>query len=184
MFEKFTDEARRAVVFAQEEARSLGHTYIGTEHLLLGVMHQPEDPGAAALASHGVSPEAVRSLIVDIVGEGSELGSREAEALGAIGISLDAVRDKVEAAFGPGALERKAKPGGHIPFTRRAKAALEASLREALSLHQRRIRPAHVLLGILKEPDTVALQVLARREVDSEALRQGVLDGLVADAQE
>src|SRR6476620_3808868 len=101
MFERFTDEAREVVVRAQEEARRLHHHYIGTEHLLLGLLDRPGAPVAMILTRHGLTRdaaiEAIRSFTA---GDGLD-----AEALGTVGIDLDAVRSSVEATFGPGALD-------------------------------------------------------------------------------
>jgi hypothetical protein len=124
MFERFTDRARRVVVLAQEEARLLNHNHIGTEHILLGLIHEGE--GIAYLA------------------------------LTELGISLDAVRAQVEAEIGQGS----EAPGGHIPFTPRAKKVLELSLREALQLGHNYIGTEHILLGLIREGEGVAAQVL------------------------
>jgi hypothetical protein len=124
MFERFTDRARRVVVLAQEEARLLNHNHIGTEHILLGLIHEGE--GVAYLA------------------------------LTDLGISLDAVRAQVEAEIGQGS----EAPGGHIPFTPRAKKVLELSLREALQLGHNYIGTEHILLGLIREGEGVAAQVL------------------------
>ncbi|MCY1138209.1 ATP-dependent Clp protease ATP-binding subunit [Actinoplanes sp. Pm04-4] len=124
MFERFTDRARRVVVLAQEEARLLNHSYIGTEHLLLGLLH-----------------------------EGEGVASR---ALGSLGVTLSAVRERVEEKVGLGA----SSPGGHIPFTPRAKKVLELALRESLQLGHNFIGAEHILLGLIREGEGVALQVL------------------------
>jgi hypothetical protein len=144
MFERFTDRARRAVVLAQEEARRLDHNYIGTEHLLLGLIHEGE--GVAA------------------------------EALEALGVSLEAVRARVEEAIGRG----PEPPGGHIPFTPRAKKVLELSLREALQLGHSYIGTEHILLGLIREGEGVAAQVLVKLGADLSRVRQQVLE-LLAD---
>ena len=135
MFERFTDRARRTVVLAQEEARLLNHNYIGTEHLLLGVIHEGEGVAATALST--------------------------------MGISLDDVRADVEAVLGRG----EGLVSGHIPFTPRAKKVLELSLREALQLGSQYIGTEHILLGLLREGDGVAAQVLVARGVDPHRLR-------------
>src|SRR6476659_632605 len=153
MFERFTDRARDSVVAAQHGARELGHNYIGTEHLLLGIARVEDAFGAKVLRRLGLEPDAVRSAIVRIIGEGPVgLGDPEAAALRSIGIDLDEVRRRVEEAFGPGALERTVRPrrgrsrGGRrcldpnpnarwpLPFTPRAKKVLELALREATAL--------------------------------------------------
>jgi ATP-dependent Clp protease ATP-binding subunit ClpC len=139
MFERFTDRARRVVVLAQDEARMLKHNYIGTEHILLGLIHEGE----------GVAAEALESL----------------------GISLDAVRQQVEEIIGQG----QQAPSGHIPFTPRAKKVLELSLRESLQLGHNYIGTEHILLGLIREGDGVAAQVLVRLGADLNRVRQQVI---------
>jgi len=139
MFERFTDRARRVVVLAQEEARMLNHNYIGTEHVLLGLVHEGE--GVAA------------------------------KALGALGIALEAVREQVEEIIGQG----EQAPGGHIPFTPRAKRVLELSLREALQLGHNYIGTEHILLGLIREGEGVAAQVLVKLGADLNRVRQQVM---------
>jgi ATP-dependent Clp protease ATP-binding subunit ClpC len=139
MFERFTDRARRVVVLAQEEARMLNHNYIGTEHILLGLIHEGE----------GVAAKALESL----------------------GISLDAVRGQVEEIIGQG----QAAPTGHIPFTPRAKKVLELSLREALQLGHNYIGTEHILLGLIREGEGVAAQVLQKLGADLNRVRQQVI---------
>ena len=125
MFERFTDRARRVVVLAQEEARMLSHGYIGTEHLLLGLIHEGGGASGAALESLSITLDDARAQVVAIVPRGQEPLS------------------------------------GHIPFTPRAKKILELSLREALDLGHSSIGPEHILLGIVREGQGVANQVLA-----------------------
>jgi hypothetical protein len=139
MFERFTDRARRVVVLAQEEARLLNHNYIGTEHILLGLLREGE----------GVAAKALESL----------------------GISLDAVRQRVEEIIGPG----QEAPAGHIPFTPRGKKVLELSLRESLQLGHNYIGTEHILLGLIREGDGVAAQVLVRLGADLNRVRQQVI---------
>ncbi|MEV0903210.1 Clp protease N-terminal domain-containing protein, partial [Actinoplanes sp. NPDC049802] len=140
MFERFTDRARRVVVLAQEEARMLNHNYIGTEHLLLGLVHQGEGVAAVALERLGVSLAAVRQQVEEVIGQGDE------------------------------------PPSGHIPFTPRAKKVLEMSLREALQLGHNYIGTEHILLGLIRERDGVAAQVLARMGADPERVRLQVAE--------
>ena len=140
MFERFTDRARRVVVLAQEEARMLNHNYIGTEHILLGLLHEGE--GAAY------------------------------QALTALDISLDTVRAKVEEIIGTGQKEAS----GHIPFTPRAKKVLELSLRESLQLGHSYIGTEHILLGLLREGEGVAAQVLVKMGTDLNRVRQRVVE--------
>jgi ATP-dependent Clp protease ATP-binding subunit ClpA len=139
MFERFTDKARQSVVVAQEEARLLNHDYIGTEHLLLGLLSQPESIAAGVLTR--------------------------------LGISLDGTRADVEAFIGRGA----GPPAGHIPFTPRAKKVLELSLREALQLGHNYIGTEHILLGIVREGEGVAAQVLTQRGAALDRVRALVL---------
>ncbi|WNV76991.1 Clp protease N-terminal domain-containing protein [Geodermatophilus sp. DSM 44513] len=181
MFERFTAEARQVVVLAQEEARSLRHASIGTEHLLLALLGQ-DTPAAAALRRHGLTREEVAAAVQAHVGG----GDLDADALRTLGIDLDAVRGAVEATFGPGALEarpaggrRRASPS-HVPFTPRAKTVLELSLREALALKHNRITDTHVLLGLLREGRGLAAQVLHERGVDVAALRRDLVAALAA----
>jgi len=126
MFERFTDRARRVVVLAQEEARMLNHNYIGTEHILLGLIHEGEGVAAKALESLGIALEGVRQQVEEIIGQGQQA------------------------------------PSGHIPFTPRAKKVLELSLREALQLGHNYIGTEHILLGLIREGEGVAAQVLVK----------------------
>jgi ATP-dependent Clp protease ATP-binding subunit ClpA len=185
MFERFTDRARGATVAAQVAARRLGHGHIGTEHLLLGLL---EGDGIAAqvLGGLGVTPAAVEREIQAEVGRGP-LGPGDAEALGAIGIDLEEVRRRMEASFGPGALHwhpdphcraGRPRPGGHIPFTPRAKKVLELSLREALALKHKYIGTEHILLGLVREGEGLAMLVLTRLGAGPDAIRARVLDAL------
>ncbi|SNY64054.1 ATP-dependent Clp protease ATP-binding subunit [Paractinoplanes atraurantiacus] len=134
MFERFTDRARRVVVLAQEEARALDHDYIGTEHLLLGLIHE----GSSGL---DISAESARQQVEEIIGRGRHT------------------------------------PGGHIPFTPRAKQVLELALREALQLGHDHIGPEHLLLAIIRENDGVAATVLVRLGADVQQVRLSVYEG-------
>jgi ATP-dependent Clp protease ATP-binding subunit ClpA len=182
MFERFSTEARLVVVGAQEEARRLRHGRIGTEHLLLALLRQPASPTADVLVRHGLTHAVVEASVVSLVGD----GGLDAEALTSLGIDLDAVRERAEEAFGPGALDRgspsaaRGRRPGHIPFTPRAKKVLELSLREALAQKQKAITDGHVLLGLLREGEGLAMKVLADRGVDPAALRREVTAGLAA----
>ncbi|MFD1824948.1 MULTISPECIES: ATP-dependent Clp protease ATP-binding subunit [Mumia] len=139
MFERFTDRARRVVVLAQEEARMLSHNYIGTEHILLGLIHEGEGVAAKALENLGISLEAVREQVEEIIGQGQQA------------------------------------PSGHIPFTPRAKKVLELSLREALQLGHSYIGTEHILLGLIREGEGVAAQVLVKLGADLNRVRQQVI---------
>src|SRR6185503_96644 len=139
MFERFTDRARRVVVLAQEEAKMLNHNYIGTEHILLGLIHEGEGVAAKALESLGISLDAVRQQVEEIIGQGQQA------------------------------------PSGHIPFTPRAKKVLELSLREALQLGHNYIGTEHILLGLIREGEGVAAQVLVKLGADLNKVRQQVI---------
>jgi len=139
MFEKFTDKARRVVVLAQEEAKLLNHNYIGTEHILLGLIHEGEGVAAKALESLGINLDSVRQQVQEIIGQGQQA------------------------------------PAGHIPFTPRAKKVLELSLREALQLGHSYIGTEHLLLGLIREGEGVAAQVLTKLGADTNRVRQQVI---------
>ena len=145
MFERFTDRARRVVVLAQEEARMLNHNSIGTEHILLGLIREGEGVAAKALESFGISQEAVRRQVGEIIGPGQRA------------------------------------PSGHIPFTPRAETVLELSLREALQLGHNYIGTEHILLGLIREGDGVAAQVLVKLGADHSRVRQQVIQLLRGD---
>lgn len=178
MFERFSDGARQAVAYAQENARRLGHGYIGTEHLLLGLLDQPQALAGRLLAEHGLAKADAERTVLALAGDGEE--ELDAEALTSIGIDLTAVRDRVEATFGAGALDRSArrrgrradKPvTGHIPFTRRAKKSLELALRAAERLHHPYIGDGHLLLGLLDEGGGLAFRVIDGADIDVTRLR-------------
>ncbi|MFZ1374647.1 MAG: ATP-dependent Clp protease ATP-binding subunit [Nostocoides sp.] len=139
MFERFTDRARRVVVLAQEEARMLNHNYIGTEHILLGLIHEGDGVASKALESLGIELENVREQVQQIIGQGQQA------------------------------------PSGHIPFTPRAKKVLELSLREALQLGHNYIGTEHILLGLIREGEGVAAQVLVKLGADLNRVRQQVI---------
>jgi len=232
MFERFTDGARHVVVQAQHDARRLGHHYIGCEHLLLAAAGASE-PASAVLRDQGVTPERVEAEILRTVGRGAAAGPADPlrgldrEALAAIGIDLDVVRARLEAAFGPDALDRAVlaqkrgaqacrrsrrpawrkgpvaelmrrrrarrgappgpgpravnrplpgpAPGGHIPFTPRAKKSLELSLRQAQALHDDYIGVQHLVLAQLAMGDGMGRTILSSLGASSEALRAAVL---------
>ena len=188
MFERFTDRARHVLLVAQVEANGMGHNFIGTEHLLLGLL-DGEGVAARVLRAEGFDAEEVRQAVADRVGRGDTVPLGDAEALAAIGIDLDEVRAAVEESFGEGALERRLVPvggGGRRkrtrrlgapPFAPRAKKVLELALREALGLGHKYIGTEHLLLGILREGKGVAAQLLAER-IDLGELRGKVLEEL------
>jgi ATP-dependent Clp protease ATP-binding subunit ClpA len=186
MFERFTPSAREVLVLAQEEAGRLGHNYIGTEHLLLGLLLEDEGVGGRALTASGVTHEAVAQEVLRIVGAG--LPAFDADALTAIGIDLDTVRQVIEESFGPGALERPPAPcrrrwgrrrcqhtAGGVRLTPRAKKVLEISLRQALALRHDYIGTEHLLLALLREGEGLAVQVLTGLGFDLAVLRAQVM---------
>jgi ATP-dependent Clp protease ATP-binding subunit ClpA len=181
MFERFTDGARGAVTGAQKHARALDHQWIGTEHLLLGLLDDPEGRAARILRERfAVNGEWARGEVERIVGRGEP--GIDADALATLGIDLDAVRERVERTFGAGALSGRRRGrrclGGEVPFTPRAKKALELSLREAIAMGDHFIGSEHVLLGLAREGDGVAARMLRERGVD----RAAVLAALERDA--
>jgi ATP-dependent Clp protease ATP-binding subunit ClpC len=139
MFERFTDRARRVVVLGQEQARELGHNYIGTEHLLLGILAEGEGVAVSVLGELDVSLETARQQVLEVIGRG------------------------------------KGQPSGHVPFTPRAKKVLELSLREAKSLGHAYIGTEHILLGLIREGDGVAAQVLVNLGAELKKVRQQVI---------
>jgi ATP-dependent Clp protease ATP-binding subunit ClpC len=139
MFERFTDRARRVVVEAQEEARTLNHSYIGTEHILLGLIHEGNGTGAKALESLGISLDTLRQQVQEVIGQGQHA------------------------------------PSGHIPFTPQAKKVLELSLSESKALGHHYIGTEHILLGLIREGDGVAAQVLVKLGADRIRVRQQVI---------
>ena len=183
MFERFTYPARESITAAQVAARRLGHGYVGTEHLLLGVLEQPDAVAARVLTELGVTPASVEREIRAEVTD-APFGTADAEALGAIGINLDEIRRRMEAAFGPDALRGRAKRtrrgvlSDHLPFTPRNKKVLELSLREALRLGHKYIGTEHLMLGMIREGQGLAMLVLTRLGVGPDALRTKILDEL------
>jgi Clp amino terminal domain, pathogenicity island component len=149
MFERFTNQSRRAVVLAQEEARELHHSYIGTEHLLLGMLREGTGSAARALTS--------------------------------MDVTLDAARQAVEASVGRG---KHQQPSGHIPFTPRAKKALELGLRESLQLGQNYIGTGHLLLGLVTQGDDVAIGILGQLHADVTDLRTRAIRILAEDPEQ
>jgi len=181
MFERFTSESRTVVQQAREESRALGNKHVGTEHLLLALLHPDAGGAARVLVNAGLNARQVREDVLRIFREsGQRLGETDAAALEAIGIDLNAVRAKLEETFGPGALEPNVEPtrfglfGRKVssgPFTPRSKKVLELSLREALRLKHNFIGPEHILLGLIRDGEGLAAQVLAEHGVDFDELR-------------
>ncbi len=176
MFERFTAGARTVVRLAQQQGRDLGHSHIGTEHLLLGLLTEGQGLAARILADAGVTAEAVRTDVTRRVGP-CQLTDQDREALRAIGIEVDQIRARVEESFGPGALERAGFPR-HLPFSPRSKKVMELSLREALRLRHDYIGTEHILLGLLREGQGLAARVLADSGVRADDLRGRVLAAL------
>ncbi|MFW3170208.1 Clp protease N-terminal domain-containing protein [Geodermatophilus sp. CPCC 206100] len=178
MFERFTPRAREVVVGAQTEARELRHGRIGTEHLLLALTRPSDTPTARVLARHGLT----HAVVVEAVRTLTGAEDLDAAALTTLGIDLDAVREAVEASFGPGALdapERRARgDAGHIPFSPRAKKVLELALREAIALKSRSITEVHLALGLLREGQGLAMKVLHDRGIDAVDLRSDLVTTL------
>jgi hypothetical protein len=226
MFERFTDTARLVVVQAQADARRLGHNYIGCEHLLLAAA-AADEPASAVLRDQGVTPERVQAEILRTIGRGrpaDPLGGLDREALAFLGIDLDVVRARIEAAFGPDALTRalpaarrsrrpgpalgkgplaeltrrrrrrracrnaslppgprgktpllpSPAPGGHIPFTPRAKKSLELSLREAKALNDNYIGVQHLTLALLILEDGMIPAILSALGTPATPLRAAI----------
>ena len=225
MFERFTDTARHVVAQAQEAARGLGHGYIGCEHLLLAAAAAGE-PAGAVLRGQGVTPDRIKAEILRASGPGQTAGPAgglDAEALASIGIDLDVVRARIDAAFGPDALTRALPaarhrprpalgkgplarltrrrrrrrgrgnpllpagpfrqrpasaglvPGGHIPFTPRAKKTLALSLREAEALHDNYIGVQHLTLALLRPQDGTVPVILSALGAPAASLRTAIL---------
>ncbi len=202
MFERFNSEARGVLVLAQEQARSLGHEWVGTEHLLLGLAAQVDGTAAEALSEVGLDLATLRRAVVEAIGPGNAAGGRgtlraeDEVALRSVGIDMDVVRAKVEEVFGRGALDqplptvrqrgrwpRRPRGGCRHPGTRgpnrplapKAKKSLELALRESLALRHDWIGPEHVLLGVLRVPDCMAVMILVSRGVRRDDLRGRVL---------
>ena len=171
MFERFTKDARIAVIEAQEECRTSSSAKIRTSHLLLALL-RGDGPAARALRDHGQTLEALRAAVARDAGT----GGLDAEALRTLGIDLDEVRRATERTFGEGALDSPAvRPRkGHIPFDRETKKALELSLRHALRLKHNHIGTGHILLGLLHDEGTEAVRILTAQGVDVAALRADV----------
>jgi ATP-dependent Clp protease ATP-binding subunit ClpA len=146
VFKRFTERARHVVVLAQDEARLLGHNYIGTEHLLLGTLREAEGIGAQALSALSVDIDTMRVLLGEMVGRS------------------------------------ESEPSGHLPFTPRAKKVLELSLREALELQDSYIGTEHILLGLMREGEGLAVQMLSRQGVDKQSVREKVIELLAGEA--
>ena len=178
MFERFTQDARGIVIEAQEQARKLEAREITADHLLLGILASGDNPAARVLHQLGIERDVVAQRT-------RRLGAADAQALEAIGVDLEAVRERVEASFGAGALDRtphrrfrfpgRRSAGGHIPFTASAKGALEHSLRQAIALNDKAIAVEHILLGLIAEDSGLAARTLASLGADPAQVRAAVL---------
>jgi ATP-dependent Clp protease ATP-binding subunit ClpA len=193
MFERFTPPAREAVVQAHFEARQMGHSPIGTQHLLLALVADENGSVARALREQGVDEQSVRDAIVRRLGTRPaatdplpDADDEDAAALRAIGIDIEQVRRAIEANFGPDALRLpraeeepkqglfarlRAATGGHVPFSPRSKKVLELSLREAVHMRHTFIGPEHMMLGLMREGEGMGALILADAQVDQAALR-------------
>ncbi|MBT2383432.1 Clp protease N-terminal domain-containing protein [Streptomyces sp. ISL-11] len=208
MFERFTLSARMAVVRTQQEARDLGHPWIGSEHLLLALVGEKDAP-LPAFARLGLTHELCRAAVRSTVGGGSGVDEDDRDPLLAFGIDLDAVRERAESAFGPGALDRPAPPpldgdepeprrrllsfgrrkkpaerpalktdSSHLPWAPRGKKALENTLKVTLEQQDNRISFAHLALALLTSEDKVIVQVLRRLELTPETVHAAILADL------
>jgi ATP-dependent Clp protease ATP-binding subunit ClpA len=178
VFELFTRLAKRAIVVSQDEAMALGHDFIGTEHLLLGMAGVPESTAGSVLREHGVAPMPARTETVRLlVGMGISGTARQdaADALATIGIDLDEIRRRADESFGPGQFLYP-RP----PYTRRAKTVLEQSVRESRDRGDENVGTEHMLLAMIAEGSGVGMRVLAGLGVDPADLRAAVLERLAS----
>jgi ATP-dependent Clp protease ATP-binding subunit ClpA len=187
MFERFSRNARVAVVLAQEEARELGSEDIRPEHLLVGVLQSAGRDLASLLSGYGITAEVIRGRLESEDSTDDETFDEDAEALRSIGIDLRAVRDSVMRSFGKDAWDNALRDSGrrrrrrsHIPFTKPAKKVLELSLREALAHKDNIIGCEHILLGILRGGDKFAVGLVTER-VEVSQLREAIV-GLLDQA--
>ncbi len=180
MVQRFSSECRQVVGAAQEQARQLGHPFLGTEHLLLAVLDDADGYPVAALRSAGADTGDVRRQVLSMIGD-----RLDAEALTSLGIDLERVREVTEKHFGVGALASTRWPAPikrHLPLTRRFKTVLELSARAARRLGQQTIRPEHLMLGILDDGGGVAVRALNDAHVDMPGLRLDIATHLERDA--
>ena len=168
MFERFAESARQAVTLAQEEARTLHAGHIGTEHLLVALAAESSGPAGRALRGLGLDAPGLRE-------SAGRAGDLDRQALALLGIDLDEVRRRVEAAFGPGALDRHRRTGGRIPFTPTCKKTLELALRQALSRNDRFIGTQHLLLGLLQAEDEQSVALLRGQGRSLDEVRAALL---------
>lgn len=184
MFERFTDRARRVLALAQDDALALGHNFLGTEHILLGLIEEADGVAGRALSGFGLDAATVRADIGDIVGcPGGAGGPIDAEVLRTIGIDLDEVIKASAESFGAHRVCKAMQtPGsgkvGAPAFVPRAKKVLELALREALTLGHNYIGTEHLLLAIIREGQGVAAQILVKRTPGLAAVREAVIETL------
>jgi ATP-dependent Clp protease ATP-binding subunit ClpA len=178
MFERFTQKARDVVVLAKVEAEQAGANYVGTEHLLMAMLAKGDGMAYGALTAAGITVERVRADAARMTGMAGPLGGEDAAALKTIGIDLEAVIERVEQSFGPGAMTapagRKKIPWNMGRFTKRAKKVMELSLREAVRLHHSYIGTEHLLLGLIREGEGLACKILVGAGISLPALRTSV----------
>lgn len=180
MFEKFTNLAKRSITLSQDEAITLGHDYIGTEHLLLGLVRVPEGMAGEILGEQGVTADQVRAQtlrLLEAAGVSANGGREATEALAIIGIDVEEIRRRADDTFGPGRFKFP-RPA----YTRRARQVLELTLRESADLGHDFIGTEHLLLALLTEGEGVGVQALGGIGVDPAALRTTVLDRVRAPA--
>jgi ATP-dependent Clp protease ATP-binding subunit ClpA len=190
MFERFSDRARQVVQGAQDQARQLGHSFIGTEHLLLAILNLDGGIAHDVLIEAGTSYDSVRRGVAGVDYHKIDAPD-DAEALESIGIDLNAVKAKLEEAFGPGVLDppppekrgwfgrrRHVGParGGFLHFTPRSKLVLELALREALALKHKHIGTEHLLLGLIREGEGLGLKILVEQGIDLKQLRHQTIE--------
>jgi ATP-dependent Clp protease ATP-binding subunit ClpA len=169
MFERFTQEARQSVRLAQDEARALGHDSVGAEHLLIGMAATP-GPAAQVLQAHGLTADGLRRRLVVLTDD----DHLDPDALAALGIDLERVKQTTEAQLGPGALDpkpRRPPRTGHLPMTKQGKKVLELALREAVALGSKEIGSGHLLLGLLRDGRGTSAQLLREHHLDFVELR-------------
>jgi ATP-dependent Clp protease ATP-binding subunit ClpA len=180
VFEKKTNLAKRSLTYAQDEAITLGHDFIGTEHLLLGLVRVREGVAGELLHSYAITLERARAealRVLEAAGVPATGGREATEALAAIGIDVDEIRRRADDTFGPGRFYFP-RPG----FTMRAKTVLELARREAEALGHDAVGPEHLLLGMLTEGQGVGVQVITALGVDPATLRPVIISRLAARA--
>jgi ATP-dependent Clp protease ATP-binding subunit ClpA len=184
MFERFTRGARRVIELAQIEARELGHSWVGTEHLILALADEDFGVTTEVLREAGIDSFTFKAALEAELGTGEEGRARDAEALRTIGIDLDEVQRRIEDAFGPGSLDppamecKRSVRWGHIPFTPKSKRALELSLREALRLGHKYIGCEHILLGVLRDRSSTASRLIEELVGSADDLRDRLVAAL------